>query len=341
VKIEAIPLAKIQLTKRNPRRDAADDPDLAGLAASLGTEAHPTLAQLPVVEDLQNGKFRVLAGERRIRAAKMAGWEAIPCIVRAQLDPLEAHNLRVVENLQRKGLHPLDEANALKLAWYNANAQALGLADKARKLLDAERPPAETLAKLEALLTQNGFTPSHPAVAWDDVLDGLGVEMNRERRKKLMQVLGVTPEVQERARQVDMTEASLRSLAQLAPEAQERMIGEIEENPEMARKLRRISHAVRAHDYDLETAIAEAKGEPLPDPDTAEEGAASGEAETQDEFGGGEAGEQVVRLMELAQELGEVLAALQLTPLAELPEPWGAYAAHSIQELRTKLTDMP
>jgi hypothetical protein len=67
--------------------------------------------------------------------------------------------------------------------------------------------------------------------------------------------------VQVRARETDLTEAALRSLGQLAPDQQERVMDEIEADPSLGRKVRRISHAVRGHDYPLDDAIAEAKGQ--------------------------------------------------------------------------------
>jgi hypothetical protein len=82
------------------------------------------------VEDLGDGKYSVLAGERRIRAAHLAGWKTIECVVRPRSDPLQAHTLRLVENLHRRDLHPLDEAAALKIAWLAANADAMGLGHK-------------------------------------------------------------------------------------------------------------------------------------------------------------------------------------------------------------------
>jgi len=60
------------------------------------------------------GRFQLLAGDRRVRAARLAGLTEVPGIVR-QLDDEQAIEVTVVENLQRQDLHPLDEAAAIAL----------------------------------------------------------------------------------------------------------------------------------------------------------------------------------------------------------------------------------
>ena len=60
-------------------------------------------------------RFLLLAGERRLRAARMAGLATVPIFVRDELTPKEADLLRLRENLQREGLTPLEEARGLRL----------------------------------------------------------------------------------------------------------------------------------------------------------------------------------------------------------------------------------
>ena len=159
--LETIPIKKIDFSDNNPRSDAADD--LGGMAASLGSEEKPMLANPPLLCKLKGGRYQVVAGERRVRAADLAGWRSIPCQVRTDLDARQMHTLRVVENLHRRDLHPLDEATALKITWLLANADALKV--DARPILVKEQPQSQTLADLEALLVEAGFTPTHPEVS--------------------------------------------------------------------------------------------------------------------------------------------------------------------------------
>ncbi|HEU4321964.1 MAG TPA: ParB/RepB/Spo0J family partition protein, partial [Roseiflexaceae bacterium] len=111
--------AAILLTGNNPRTDGASE--LEGLTASLAAG----LAQPPVVAEVRPGVYELLVGERRVRSAREAGLPRLAVLVRPAPTPIEAATLRLVENLHRRDLRPLDEARALKLGWLCANATAV------------------------------------------------------------------------------------------------------------------------------------------------------------------------------------------------------------------------
>ncbi|MEA2008133.1 MAG: hypothetical protein U9O54_03355, partial [Chloroflexota bacterium] len=69
------------------------------------------------------------------------------------------------------------------------------------EILSQEQTPQQSLDQLSTLLTENEFTPTHPAITWDEVLDQLGVELSPARRKKLLQILSIEPDIQKRARE--------------------------------------------------------------------------------------------------------------------------------------------
>lgn len=98
----------IQPNPRQPRADFDDEP-LRELAASIRTSGvlQPLLVR-PVGE-----RFELIAGERRLRASKLAGLRAVPAIVRA-LSDAESLEIALVENLQREDLGPLERASAYK-----------------------------------------------------------------------------------------------------------------------------------------------------------------------------------------------------------------------------------
>ena len=326
--LETIPIKKIDFSDNNPRSDAADD--LGGMAASLGSEEKPMLANPPLLCKLKGGRYQVVAGERRVRAADLAGWRSIPCQVRTDLDARQMHTLRVVENLHRRDLHPLDEATALKITWLLANADALKV--DARPILVKEQPQSQTLADLEALLVEAGFTPTHPEVSWDTVLDQLGVEMKADSRKKLMRVLSLAPDVQEQARTLDLTAAALRSLGTLEEEEQRTLIGEVEDAPELGRKVRRIARVVREGTHTLDEAVAEAKGQVSAQPNDTPEAEALKMPDDE------RVTDQVIALLEAAtgaqgavDELNDLLGSDYLT---KLPEAWKEYAREAIAILR-------
>jgi ParB family chromosome partitioning protein len=92
---------------RQPRRHF-DEQALAGLADSLGVRG---VLQPVLVRPRAGGSFELIAGERRWRAAKLAGLERIPAIVRARGDA-EALEIALIENMAREDLNPIEEARA-------------------------------------------------------------------------------------------------------------------------------------------------------------------------------------------------------------------------------------
>jgi ParB family transcriptional regulator, chromosome partitioning protein len=103
-----IPLTRIAPNPYQPRRHM-DDSSLEELAASV--REHGVLQPVLVTETLDG--YQLVAGERRVRAARLAGLERIPALVRqlANRDQLE---VALVENVQRSDLDPIDEATAYR-----------------------------------------------------------------------------------------------------------------------------------------------------------------------------------------------------------------------------------
>jgi ParB-like chromosome segregation protein Spo0J len=260
-----LPLAAIAPSLRNPRSDLAAELD--ALASGLRTQTEPDIAQPPLVERLGPDAYRVVFGARRVLAAARAGWTTIACLVCEQLDPLQAHTLRLVENLHRVAPHPLDEALAIKLAWLAANAEALGLREQAAAILAVEQPPLTTLAQLSVALATAGFTPTRPAISQPVLLAQLGLDLDAERLKKLLAILKLDGEAQERARETELTEAGLRAIARLPVADQRGLIAAIADDPWLARRARRIARRVAQQGVPLEQALAEARGVVYQGPD--------------------------------------------------------------------------
>lgn len=105
--IQQLPVTHIIPNRYQPRRAFAES-DLAQLAESVKQNG---LLQPVLVRRTGDGAYELIAGERRLRAAKMAGLEMIPAIVRNSSDP-QAMELALVENLQRKDLNPMEAARA-------------------------------------------------------------------------------------------------------------------------------------------------------------------------------------------------------------------------------------
>jgi ParB family chromosome partitioning protein len=90
-------------------RTRFDDDSLRDLSASIKA----TGVLQPVLVRHQADGFQLVAGERRLRAAQLAGLERIPAIVR-DVDDREMMELALIENIQREDLNPIDEAKAYK-----------------------------------------------------------------------------------------------------------------------------------------------------------------------------------------------------------------------------------
>lgn len=100
-----IPLAQISVNPMQPRRDF-DLKALEELAESIKT--HDIIQPITVVK-LPNGKFSLISGERRFRAAKMAGLKDIPAYIRMANDQ-ELLEMALLENLQRENLNAIEIA---------------------------------------------------------------------------------------------------------------------------------------------------------------------------------------------------------------------------------------
>jgi ParB family transcriptional regulator, chromosome partitioning protein len=102
-----IPLTDID---RNPyqTRTRFDEAQLAELAASIAATG---VVQPVLLRSLPNGRFQLIAGERRWLASKMAGKDTIPAILR-QVSDEQAMEMTIVENLQRTDLNPMEQARA-------------------------------------------------------------------------------------------------------------------------------------------------------------------------------------------------------------------------------------
>lgn len=104
-----LPINEIVRSPYQPRRDFKEE-ELRELAESLRNNG---LVQPPTVRKNAAGKWELIAGERRLRAAQLAGWTRIQVVVR-EVDDLTAAAMTTTENLQREDLNPIEEAVSYK-----------------------------------------------------------------------------------------------------------------------------------------------------------------------------------------------------------------------------------
>ena len=104
----SLPVDLIQRGSHQPRRDF--DPDsLRELADSISAQG---VIQPIVVRPVADGRYEIVAGERRWRACQQAGLQEIPVVIR-DVDEQTAMAMALIENIQRDDLNPLEEAGAL------------------------------------------------------------------------------------------------------------------------------------------------------------------------------------------------------------------------------------
>lgn len=202
-RVQYIPLGRIRPNPQQPRH-SFDEEGLAELAASIRSCG---ILQPLTVRRAGEG-YELVAGERRLRAARIAGLREVPCLV-AQVGEEDSALLALMENLQRRDLDCWEEAQAIARL---ISRYGLSQEEAARRLGRAQPTMANKLRLLRlpedvrALLRENGLTERHarallrlqdPEVqrraAGDIVRRGMNVAQAEAYVEKLLQSAQVTP----------------------------------------------------------------------------------------------------------------------------------------------------
>ena len=140
--LAVLPVAAIEPHPEQPRRHF-DEAALEELAASIAARG---VIQPVIVRPMSSGRYQLVAGERRWRAAQKAQVHEIPALVR-ELSERDVMALALIENLQREDLNPIEEARAYSRL---AEAESLTQAEIAR-LVDKSRSHVANLQRLLSL----------------------------------------------------------------------------------------------------------------------------------------------------------------------------------------------
>ena len=108
-KIHKIKVMEIEPNRDQPRR-IFDEEALDELANSIKTYG----VLQPIIVNKKDDYYEIVAGERRWRAAKKAGLEEMPCIIKDDITERSNKEIALIENLQRVDLNPIDKAKGLK-----------------------------------------------------------------------------------------------------------------------------------------------------------------------------------------------------------------------------------
>ncbi|HZP93043.1 MAG TPA: ParB/RepB/Spo0J family partition protein [Burkholderiales bacterium] len=109
-----IPLDHLTVSHLNARKDlhaGEEDSGIEELATSIKQQG---LLSPLIVRPIDQGRYEVLVGQRRLLACQKIRLTPVPCLVREDLDDADAVTISLVENVHRAEMHPLDKARALK-----------------------------------------------------------------------------------------------------------------------------------------------------------------------------------------------------------------------------------
>ncbi|CAG0987906.1 Chromosome-partitioning protein Spo0J [Planctomycetaceae bacterium] len=168
----------VRLIKPNPRqpRTAFDEATLHELAESI--KEHGLIQPLIVSQNGRDDEYILLAGERRWRAAQIAGLDVVPCVVKAHVDDRVMTEIAIIENVQRENLSAADEARA-----YEQLATEFGLSDEQiGRRVGKDRTTIKNLRNLLAL----------PPEILNNIGEGEG-KIPQGTARKLVKVARLTP----------------------------------------------------------------------------------------------------------------------------------------------------
>ena len=142
-----LPLQKIEPNRLQPRKNF-DEEELSSLADSI--RQHGVIQPL-TVRLLDSGYYQIIAGERRWRAARLAGLREVPVVV-IEADDKKAMELALIENLQRSDLTPIEEARGYQQLIGEYGLTQEQVADRVSKSRPAVANAMRLLSLPEALL---------------------------------------------------------------------------------------------------------------------------------------------------------------------------------------------
>ena len=221
--VTMLPIAKVEAYRKQPRKQF-DEASLQDLADSI--RRHGILQPL-TVRKLSSGYYQIIAGERRWRAARMAGLSEVPVLI-IEADDRKVMELAMIENLQREDLNPIEEAEGYKALMEDyglTQEEAAERVGKSRsnvanvlRLLNLSAPVRALLAKgvlsaghARALLPLKAAAQEKAAKAVAE--GGLSVRQTEALAKKLLSETDKSPSPKAAKAGVDYTAEAEKELS--------------------------------------------------------------------------------------------------------------------------------
>ena len=170
-------------------REVFDEKALKELAVSI--KEHGVIQ--PIIVRNVNGKYEIIAGERRYKASALAGLTKIPAIIR-NLDDKESSKVALLENLQRRNLNPIEEARTYQ------------------KILELDQMTQEELAKTMGKSQSSVANKIRLLSLPDEIQDALLKEQISERHARALLSVTDTEKQKELMKKVVQTKMSVRAL---------------------------------------------------------------------------------------------------------------------------------
>lgn len=157
--VTALKITEVEPNKEQPRK-YFDEEQLIALSESIKEHG---IIQPIIVSRLNTGFYQIIAGERRWRAARLAGLKTIPCIIR-DYDKQEIMEVALIENLQREDLNAIEEAEGYKNLMENFDMTQERISERVGKSRSAVANSLRLLSldsQIKQLLVEGKLTSGH------------------------------------------------------------------------------------------------------------------------------------------------------------------------------------
>lgn len=203
--IRHVRLTEVEPNKNQPRK-RFDDAEIRTLADSIREHG---LIQPITVRTIVDGRYQIVAGERRWRACKMAGVSEIPIIVR-ELSDEDTAKIALIENVQRADLNPIEEAAAYKqlIEQYGVTQEAIAkMVGKSRSVIANSVRLLNLPEEVQDMLKNDEISVGHAKAlaAIDD--EETMIEVARKAAEGLLTVRAIERLAAELAKGEDVSEA--------------------------------------------------------------------------------------------------------------------------------------
>jgi ParB family chromosome partitioning protein len=177
VSVNEIHVNEIDRYTKQPRK-IFDEEKLKELAESIKTHG---IVQ-PIVVKENGGRYTIIAGERRYRAARLAGLQTVPVVIK-NLNDRELMEVSLVENLQREDLNPLEEAEAIRMLMDEYSLTQEGVSERISRSRSAVANTLRLLTlpePIKQMLYDNQITSGHARALVSVPDDDLKIKLAKE-----------------------------------------------------------------------------------------------------------------------------------------------------------------